>query len=144
MNREDRGDAAPEMHADVNAGAVHTGQTVRIHIDREAYEAETPITAAALYALAGIPHGYELFREATGDAEDEFIARDGPPVRLIEDEHFYSQKDYRIIVNAREEFVQFRSLSYDQVVRLAFNPVPTGPDVIFTVTYRKGPHRHPK
>ena len=66
------------------------------------------------------------------------------PVHLTEDEHFYSQKDYRIVVNAREVFVELRRLSYDQVVLLAFNPVPVGPDIIFTVTYRKGPRQNPK
>jgi Multiubiquitin len=47
-------------------------------------------------------------------------------------------------VNAREDLVESRHLSYAQVVRLAFNPVPVGPDIIFTVTYRKGPHSNPK
>ena len=107
-------------------------------------KSETPTTGAALYALAGIGPNFEVFRETAGDAEDEFIAHDNAPIRLTQDEHFYSQKDYRIVVNAREVLVKSRHLSYDEVVALAFNPVPTGPDVIFTVTYRKGPRQNPK
>ena len=120
------------------------GRKVRIHIDREPHETETPTTGASLYALAEIGPKFELFREAAGDDEDEFIARDDAPVPLAQDEHFYSQKDYRIVVNAREVFVESRRLSYEQVVALAFNPVPAGPDIIFTVTYRKGPRQNPK
>lgn len=50
----------------------------------------------------------------------------------------------RIIVNAREYKVPGPKISYAQVVALAFTPVPTGPDVLFTVTYRKGPTQNPK
>lgn len=143
MNTESRGEL-PEGGAGGGGGTAAKAHKVRIHIDREAYEAETPIAAAALYELADISDGFALFREVAGDAEDEFIPRDANLVSLTEDEHFYGQKDYRIIVNAREELVEQHRLSYEQVVRLGFNPVPTGPDIIFTVTYRKGPHSNPK
>jgi hypothetical protein len=136
--------ASPELGGSRGVDVAFQGRAVRVHIDREPYETETPTTGAALYKLAGIGPKFDLFREAAGDAEDEFIARDDTPVHLTEDEHFYSQKDYRIVVNAREAFVESRRLSYEQVVALAFDPVPVGPDVIFTVTYRKGPHRNPK
>ena len=142
MHIEETG--SPELGGGRSDAAALKGRTVRVHIDREPYETKTPTTGAALYALAGIDSKFDLFREATGDAEDEFIARDDAPVHITEDEHFYSQKDYRIVVNAREVFVESRRLSYDQVVLLAFNPVPVGPDIIFTVTYRKGPRQNPK
>ena len=142
MHIEETG--SPELGGGRSDEAALKGRTVRVHIDREPYETKTPTTGAALYALAEIGSKFELFREATGDAEDEFIARDDAPVHLTEDERFYSQKDYRIVVNAREVFVELRRLSYDQVVSLAFNPVPVGPDIIFTVTYRKGPRQNRK
>jgi hypothetical protein len=142
MHIEETG--SPELGAGRSVEAALKGRTVRVHIDREPYETKTPTTGAALYALAGIGPKFELFREAAGEAEDEFIARNDAPVHLSEDEHFYSQKDYRIVVNAREVFVESRRLSYDQVVSLAFNPMPVGTDIIFTVTYRKGPRQNPK
>lgn len=144
MSIMETGAGAPDPTDGRGAAAPQHGRIVRVHIDRESYETETPTTGTALYALAGIGSKFELFREAAGDDEDEFVARDNVPIGLTQDEHFYSQKDYRIIVNAREVFVESRLLSYDQVVALAFNPVPVGPDIIFTVTYRKGPRQNPK
>ena len=47
--------------------------SVPIHIDRQAVESPNPTTGAALYALGHVPHGYELFREVTGDREDEEV-----------------------------------------------------------------------
>lgn len=134
------------MHIEEVSGSEAAGseRTVRVHIDRQPYRAETPTTGAALYALADIGAKIELFREAVGDAEDEFIARDQTRIQLTQDVHFYSRKDYRLIVNAREVFVESRHLTYGQVVALAFDPVPVGPDIIFTVTYRKGPRQNPK
>lgn len=49
-----------------------------------------------------------------------------------------------IIVNAREEKVDSDHLTHAEIVSLAFQPVPTGPDVVFTITYRKGPAESPK
>ncbi len=43
--------------------------------------------------------------------------------------------EYKVIVNGREKPVDHRVLTFDEVVQLAFDPVPTGPDVTFTVTY---------
>ncbi len=63
---------------------------VRIHIDRKPYMSPRDTTNAALYALGKIPAGYELFREVTGDHEDESVPNNGSPIRLKEDEHFYS------------------------------------------------------
>lgn len=35
-------------------------------------------------------------------------------------------------------------MTFDEIVRLAFNPVPTGPNIMFTITYRHGPHTNPE
>lgn len=43
-----------------------------------------------------------------------------------------------IIVNTREFQVQKGEISFEKVVALAFNPVPTGPNVMFSVTYHRG------
>ncbi|GIF12642.1 multiubiquitin domain-containing protein [Actinoplanes teichomyceticus] len=49
---------------------------------------------------------------------------------------------YKIIVNTRERTVEDRTLSFAQVVALAF-PGAQGGDVVFTVTYHRavGPQR---
>ncbi len=49
-----------------------------------------------------------------------------------------------IIVNARQEAIDGDTVTYAQLVALAFQPVPTGPEVLFTITYSKGPKENPK
>lgn len=49
-------------------------------------------------------------------------------------------KGYEIIVNTRPKTVESKYLTYREVVSLAFEqPPPSGPDIVITVTYRKGP-----
>jgi len=48
-------------------------------------------------------------------------------------------KGFTIFVNARRKQVDDEVLSFEQVVALAFDPVPTGEFVGFTVAYSKGP-----
>ena len=99
---------------------------VRIHIDEEPYHSPNPTTGAALYALGHVVAGLELYREVNGDREDEPIENGPETVHLKEDEHFHSgpPKVYTIIVNGRKKEVSTKTLSFDQVVALAFNPVP--------------------
>lgn len=43
-----------------------------------------------------------------------------------------------IVVNGQEKTVEKEELSFEDVVKLAFDPVPSGPNVMVTVTYRRG------
>ncbi|MGN6299654.1 MAG: multiubiquitin domain-containing protein [Angustibacter sp.] len=43
-----------------------------------------------------------------------------------------------IIVNAREHTTTSKELTFDQIVALAFPNPPTGENVLFTITYRRG------
>jgi hypothetical protein len=52
-------------------------------------------------------------------------------------------KPLTIIVNAREKIVTEKELTFAQVVALADN-LPTGPNVIYTVTYRRGEGNKPE
>ncbi|WP_346150300.1 multiubiquitin domain-containing protein [Streptomyces labedae] len=45
-------------------------------------------------------------------------------------------RTYKIIVNGQERVVHTDMLSFEGVVSLAFDPVPTGPYVLITVSYR--------
>lgn len=114
---------------------------VKIFIDQHSYSSPNPTTGASLYALGNIAEGLDLYCEITGDREDEVIENGPEAVQLKEDEHFHSgpPKAYTIIVNGRKKEVSTKTLSFDQVVALAYNPVPTDPNVKFTITYRKGP-----
>jgi hypothetical protein len=117
---------------------------LRIRICGSPHDSPNPTTGAALYALGKISGHQELFREVGGDHEDEPVAKDDKEVRLVEDEHFYSERDFTIIVNTRKKTVTQRVLSFDELVHLAFNPVPSGPNVLLTITYENGPRRNPE
>ena len=47
-------------------------------------------------------------------------------------------KQSTIIVNTEDKIVTSKELSFDEVVLLAFPNPPTGPNVGFTITYRRG------
>lgn len=122
----------------------HKMRDVRIHIDREPYESPTPTTGEVLYLLAGIPADRELFREVSGDREDELVPRNATEVHLVHDEHFYSEKETTIIVNTEEKLWNERRISYAQVTHLAFPTPPPGVVITYTVEYERGPHKNPE
>lgn len=45
------------------------------------------------------------------------------------------RKPHEIVVNGRTKTVREDDLTFEAVIALAFNPVPTGPNTVFTVTY---------
>jgi hypothetical protein len=47
-------------------------------------------------------------------------------------------KEFTIIVNAREKAFRGREISFEQVVELAFGSVSPNPNVVYTVTYKRG------
>lgn len=55
--------------------------------------------------------------------------------------HGQEAKDVTIIVNGREKTAPKGEYTFDQIVALAFDPVPTGENIVFTITYRGG-HGH--
>jgi hypothetical protein len=118
---------------------------VRVHIDQNPYDSPNPTTGAALYALVGIHQGLELFREVDGNQEDQLVANDAGELRLMQGEHFHSGKDrkFRIIVNLEEKVVTKKVLTFWEVVRLAYPPSADGPQVVYTITFKKaaGPRR---
>jgi hypothetical protein len=124
----------------MNRSPENAGQgEVRVHINQVPYESPNPTTGAALYAIARIHEGHELFREVTGDLEDEFVPNGANEIRLKQDQHFHSAKDrkFKIIVNLEEKVVDKKVLTFDDVKKLAYPHVQDGPNVIYTVTYKK-------
>ena len=49
------------------------------------------------------------------------------------------QSETTIIVNTREKTVKGKIVTYDQIVALAFETVPSGENIEITVLYRDGP-----
>lgn len=52
------------------------------------------------------------------------------------------EKAIMIIVNGREKTVTKDELTFDEVVKLAFDNPPYGANTLFTITYRKGGNEH--
>ncbi len=53
-------------------------------------------------------------------------------------------KEMTIIVNGKEKTVKDKELTYAQVIALAFDNPPTGPNFCFTITYRRGHGNKPE
>jgi hypothetical protein len=121
-----------------NQQEVEQKHQVRIHVDQHPYDSPSPTTGEALYLLGKVAPGSDLYREVEGNREDRPVWSGGNEIHLKEDEHFHSgpAKQIEIIVNGRKREVTSRVLTFMEVVALAFNPVPSGPDWVFTVSYR--------
>lgn len=52
-------------------------------------------------------------------------------------------KEFTIIVNGRQKVVTAKELSFAEVVVLGFDNPPTGPNIVFTVTYTRGEGNKP-
>lgn len=50
-----------------------------------------------------------------------------------------SHKGYEIFVNTRKKLVESEYLTYEQVVHLAFDPPPSGPNILIRVKFSDGP-----
>lgn len=55
-----------------------------------------------------------------------------------------SRSEFHIFVNARPRVWGAREISFDDLLKLAYDPVPTGPYIIWDVTYDKGPPANPR
>lgn len=53
-------------------------------------------------------------------------------------------KEFTIIVNARQKVVTEKELSFAEITDLGFDTPPTGQNIIFTVTYRRGEGNKPE
>ncbi|MGI8495262.1 MAG: multiubiquitin domain-containing protein [Pyrinomonadaceae bacterium] len=49
-----------------------------------------------------------------------------------------NKKEVAIIVNGKQREVAKKDLSFADVVALAFDTPPTGENILFTITYRRG------
>ena len=119
---------------------------VRIHIDQKPYESPNPTTGAALYALGNVSAVNELYPEVTGDKEDQPIENGQEVVHLKEDEHFHSgpPKTYTIYVNGQKKVVATKTVTFDQIVKLAYPTPPTGDNILYTISYEDGPPANPQ
>lgn len=115
--------------------------------DVEVIAPAVSLTGTQLRELGAVPVGHRLFRDVDG-SRDERIG-DNETVTLRHGAEFYSKqhKPFHIVVNGREKTdddLEDRDLTFDEVIALAFENPPTGANVCFSVTYRKGASNRPE
>ena len=101
------------------------------------------IRGVQIRELGGISPNDELYLDIPDGWNDDFI-EDDEIVDLARPgaEHFISkpkQKEFKIIVNAREKAWSQTTISFEQVIVLAFGSYDNNPNKGYTVTYSKGP-----
>jgi len=60
------------------------------------------------------------------------------------DHNHNHNENFIIIVNGRQKEVAKKELSFTEIIALAFDDLPTGQNIIFTVTYRRGKGNKPE
>ena len=112
---------------------------VRIHIDKQVYESPTPTTGAALYLLAHVSAGLQLFKEGHDHGEDSAIANDSATIGLENGEHFRTGKPAgtTIYVNTDPVVWDHPQITYDELVKLAFPNGPFDGNVRYSITWTK-------
>ena len=106
------------------------------------------ITGAEIRRLGKIPHDDKIFLAIKEPWKDEQIT-DDTKVNLArpEIEHFYSKDEHFkvvLIVNGREKTWTEKTMTFDQVVVLAFGSYDLNPNKVYTVTYDRGSHQNPE
>ncbi|MBI2692596.1 MAG: multiubiquitin domain-containing protein [Solirubrobacterales bacterium] len=55
-----------------------------------------------------------------------------------------SKNEIVVIVNGQKHSIKKKKLDFDEIVRLAFEHVPTGENWVVTVGYHRGPKHNPE
>lgn len=55
-----------------------------------------------------------------------------------------TKHDTTVVVNGRDRTVTTEELNFDQVAALAYDPVPSGPNIVITITFRRGHGNKPE
>ncbi len=132
-----------------NPDQEHGKKVLKLTINGKQYEwHQEYITGAEIRKLGQIPSEEDIFLAIKKPWEDEPIP-DDKQVNLArpEIESFYSKdKHHRItlIVNGRPKPWAEKSITFEQVVVLAFGSYDPNPNKIYSVTYVRGPHENPE
>lgn len=109
--------------------------------DRWEVSIQSKQTSESLRGLLGIADDIELLRDFESP-NDEPI-EDGERITFQDGPVFITRKgecrEITIIVRGRPRMVSDRTISFEQVVALAYNPVRTEPFIVYTVSYSRGP-----
>lgn len=101
------------------------------------------IDADEIRQVARVPDDHDLILDSDGDriiGDDDAVRLKGDGVERIVSRPMANQT-ITIIVNTRPKTISARRLTFTDLVALAFETPPSGENVCFTVSYRKGPKR---
>lgn len=96
--------------------------------------------------IGRVPEGHELILDSDRDRPIELggmVRLDGDDVERVRSREA-GPETLKILVNARKREVEAGSISFEELIRLAFPTPPSGPNIAFTVSYRKGPASRPE
>lgn len=104
------------------------------------------ITGGEIRNLGKISDDEEIFLAIKKPWEDELITNE-KTVNLArpEIENFYSKPNHHeitLIVNGKPKLFCQKTITYEQVIELAFGSYDPNPDKIYTITYDRGPHEN--
>lgn len=125
-----------------------SGESYRLVVDGRRFEWGAPeITGHMLKQFADVnQEGFDVWLDVRGHGEDRII-RDNESVRLDEPgvERFYTAPvEITIIVNGRPRVINKYTLSFFEIIRLAFPDAQQDTKTIFTVVYKNGPDENPQ
>ena len=100
-------------------------------------------TGKTIRELFGLKDDVNLVRDSESPDDEPVTLEDAAP--FGKGPVFYTRRKHTqiiIIVNGREKTVSGRTISYEQVVRLAFDSIDA--NTIYTVVFKKGPASNPQ
>ena len=124
-------------------------QKLKYSIDGKNFETDKQYIKGSQIRIQGnIAADFQIYLNNKQPWEDDLI-EDNEIVDLARPgkEKFYSKKEVVeiiIIVNGREKQWCEKTISFKQVVELAFGNYHQNPNTVYTVTYAKGPHQNPE
>ncbi len=106
------------------------------------------ITGDQVKELGGIPMNEELFLKVRSNKDDQLIDHEtqvdlgNPGI-----EKFYSKdcnhNEFQILVNANPKMWESKTISFEDLVSLAFPEYAGNPNYAYTITYAFGPKKNP-
>jgi hypothetical protein len=134
---------------DKNQNPEHRKSVLHFTFNEKHYEwHQEYITGAELRKLGNIPADDEIFLAIKKPWKDEPIPND-KQVNLArpEVEHFYSNdKHFKVVlmVNLEAKPWTEKTITFEQVIVLAYGSYDSNEDKGYTVTYDRGPHQNPE
>ncbi|NDV25971.1 multiubiquitin domain-containing protein [Desulfovibrio sp. JC010] len=125
-----------------------SAESYRFTVDGRKFEWGAPvITGRRLKKFADVaPDTYDVWMNVRGKGEDQIISN-REEVRLDTPglERFYTEQvSITIIINGRPHEINKRSLSFTELVQLAFPNVQPAPNTIHTIVFKNGPEENPQ